>query len=227
MIKNLYLVEKRGHWCKYYSAKAINAETYEKVMLNKLRPQLIKNILLGLLSIPRSFILPKAKTYIVSEFDDLITVKIKKLMNKNIKIIHLVFSDYYSNNHKGLKRKFMNYLVKNINGVIVPGEKLSLEVNKQDKKLKVKICPHFLKNEDFFLLTSKKREGVLGIGIYGKPYRKGEDIFVEIAKKLPQDKFCLLGDFKYLEKNIFNSAKKIKNLKFPGFVNPQKYLNEF
>jgi len=223
----LYILGKKSHWCKKLAGKSINADFFFLWDLKFINPSKFRNIILMIIS-PFYFIfLPKKEIYLVSDIDDLLICNFKRIFSfRKFKTFHIVFSDYYSENHKGFKRKFMNYLAKMVDGAIVQGSMTKSEIRKQKFTFPVKISNPYPYHNKFFNISGDiKSKNVINIGIQSR-LRKGEDIFYMVAKKFPQINFYLLGDFKNIPKEILKKINEIQNVYLTGYIDPLKYVSK-
>jgi glycosyltransferase involved in cell wall biosynthesis len=221
----VYIVKKKHHWCIDTAAESINATIFETQEVTRFNPLI--NTALNMLMTPYYALkIPRKSTYCISDFNELLILKIHSIFRKKKPtIIHILFSDYYSKkNHLGIKRKFLNWLANSISGAIVPSPIQKKEIEENGFDLPVEISYHYPKtNELFKLKPDLKSKGVITIGISERA-RKGTDIFIKIADSFPEIKFYLLGPPHLIPKELHERVNQMKNLITPGYVPPEKYL---
>lgn len=217
------------NWIVDLTSKAINGEIYDIHRFKKLPPQ-IENIITLLLSFYYAKNMPKRELYIVGAPSTILALKIKrKIFKHKFIVIHFVKNDFYNrNNHKMLKRKFLDWLAKEVNGAIVPGEMIKNEI-KEKFNFPIEISYHFTKDKKIFNLKPNiNSKNIISIGIQPK-LRKGTDIFINIAKnyksKNKNNKFYLLGDTNLLSKKYQKEIKNCENIITPGFISYNEMLN--
>jgi glycosyltransferase involved in cell wall biosynthesis len=222
----LYIIAKKHHWCNDTAAEAVKADFFLMPSLDFIKNSRIRNILLLIPPFFYAFFLPKREVYIASSVPDLLTLKINKMLfQRESKVIQVLFSDYYSKNHKGFKRKFMNWIAGVVDAAITPGNMLKQEI-KEMFDFPVEVSYHYPKNNAFYKINANtKSKDVITIGIKAG-FRKGTDVFCEVANSLPNTKFYLLGDLRYLPENFIKKIKKTANLITTGVVKPEKYVKK-
>jgi glycosyltransferase involved in cell wall biosynthesis len=220
----LYLLQKQHHWCNDTAAESIGADKFLIKDFRFVPNSRIRSVLMILLSIYYAFALPRRILYVGSTIETLLILKLNKLLlRRNFKTIHVVFSDYYSTNHKGFERKFMNWVATVVDAAIVPGEMIKKEIRKTFN-FPVEVSYHYPNSNDFFKIKADfKSKKIITVGIASR-FRKGTDIFCKVASMMPKNEFYLLGNTKYIPKKFSAQIKKIKNLKITGHVDPKKYI---
>lgn len=227
MAKPIYILEKHHHWCKDTASDSVSADKYLVEDLFFIRNSRIRNVF-NLLTLPYFLIkLPFSDIYIVSDFYALLLLKLKSLFTiRKFKVIHFLFSDYYSVNHSGLKKKLMMWCATIVSGAIVPGSMLEKEIRDSGFNFPIRVSYHYPKNNNFFKYSSNPSSlNILSIGLKSK-VRKGEDIIFEISKKLTNNYFYILGDTKFSNPNILAKLKSSNNIILTGHVNPVDFVSK-
>ncbi len=213
-------------WIVDKTAEAINGDIFDIHEFRSFSGP-ISNIINLIISPYYALKIPKKEIYIVGAPAVMLALKIKRhIFYQKFKMIHFVKNDFYNRNrHKGLKRKFMDYLAKDVDGAIVPGEMIKKEI-REKFNFPIEISYHFTKDDTYFKIKPDlKSRDVISIGIQPK-LRKGTDIFYKVAKEMKNKKFYLLGEFNILEEDLKNKISNQKNITAPGFVPPKEYLEK-
>lgn len=154
----------------------------------------------------------------------------KKILREECKIIMRVndsmFSDYKL---KGIKKKFLRFLYKNVDGVIVISEMIKKDVEKELPNIPIEIVYCCVKDDDFFKIKPNFiNKYILCLGTAPND-RKGTSIQIEVYNMfIPKKIMFIMGDIKCIQK-IKNKYKNIiikyNFLLFTGKDDPKKYLN--
>ena len=200
----------------------------KKVYYNKAPKILKKGTIRIIFEILKSFFLcftiPKNDVYLLNSPSALFLGYLKKTLRKeNCKlIIRVNDSMFYSNSY--IKKKFYKILAKKLDGAFLISKMLKKGFREYNKKAIIRYVYTPVKNKKYFKIKPDfKNKGILCIGIKSR-HRKGTKISVKIAQNLKEEVY-ILGSY-WKTKEIYNKYKKINNIHFPGFVNPEQYMKK-
>ncbi|MBN2368647.1 glycosyltransferase family 4 protein [Candidatus Woesearchaeota archaeon] len=227
MEKPLYIAPRTHHWCIDTTGESVDAEFFLMPSMIWIKNSKIRNIVVIIPTIFNAFRLPKRDIYIVSTLTDILVVRINRILTgRKSVVVHVLFSDYYNReNHKGIKRKFMDWAAEVVDAAITPGEMLKKEII-SGFDIPVEVSYHYPRDDKFYRSNADmESKDVISIGIK-RGMRKGTDIFCQVADNLPRRNFYLLGNTKYLSEGFMRKISTIKNLTLPGYVDPREYVKK-
>lgn len=225
-MKPLYILRQRHHWCSDQVAKAANAQLF--LLKDKFIPKKLRALLFMIFSPFIALFLPNRNIYLASTINGHLILKFYKFFFKRkFLTVHIGFDDFFSDNHKGIKRKFMYWASSGIDAAIVQSTMAEKEIRRNfSKTIPIEINPHFPKDDHILTVKADlKSKNVITIGITPR-LRKGTDIFVELAKINPKIHFYLLGKTESLSEKFIDDMKKIPNLTFTGWQEPTPYISK-
>ncbi len=222
----LYVLTRTHHWCKDTAAEAINADKFLIYDFLFIKNSYLRNIITLFTVFFYSFFIPCRAIYVCSTETELFLLKIYQLLFKRDFItIHLVFSDFYSSRHTGIKRNFLDWVSTIVDGAIVPGKMLKKEILLR-KKIPVLISYHYPYDDSFTKIRSNINSlNLICIGIKSRD-RKGTSKIVALAQKLPSHQFYILGNTRFLPRHLLSEINNIPNLHLPGRVLPHEYIKK-
>jgi glycosyltransferase involved in cell wall biosynthesis len=214
------------------NAHAANEAWFEAIGVSKSRPfnltksaRILKS--LGsynqILALVHSLIMPRAKFYLLtSPGCTLAAVFKKKLFNS--KIISINSDTFFVDllRTKGLRRKYMLWLIKHIDGIVSTSNFMK-KIARQFTKVPNEVVYPYCDTQRFLKVSPKKQsQNITSVGIGFNT--KGSDILLKAFEKyhqtFPKSKLFLCG-----HKEDLNGLKTPEGVVLTGIVKPEHYLS--
>jgi len=226
MKKNVAFIAAHGHTAARDYAEEVCDNAYYMGIPKWVSNTTLRLIVIYFRAFVYAFLIPKHNIYLAHGSPGLVCVITKrKILGEKCKIIMRVNDSMFSNfDIKGVKKRFLRFLYKHIDGAIAISQMIKSDVQKELPGLPTEIVYCKVRDDKFFdIKPNFKKKSIMCLGI-APNYRKGTDIQIDVFKKfIPKIPMYIMGNTNYLfNKDYINDP----NLYFTGKDDPKKYLNE-